>query len=215
MLLRAARVFAFLDEFPDAMVNLRKAMEAAHGGCEGSTQVYCRDLLLKVLQQPGKNGAVEALEAYLALPGRSDGPMAMALLQAAVDKAAAMGAPVFAGNLMASASQAVEATHKEMLPDFLLKTAELYLSGLDRTRARVVGEYAETHLGRAKMVGPRWNAVLAQMQDTTPDPLVQARADVVAGEVTRDLTLAYVALARSTTARLAAERKTEQALDAP
>jgi len=39
-----------------------------------------------VLEQPGKDGGVEALETYLALPGRTDGPLALVLIRAAVEK---------------------------------------------------------------------------------------------------------------------------------
>jgi len=209
MLLRAARLSAFLDEIPQAMIGLRKVIEAGHGGCEGSTLLVCRQLLLKVLQGPDKDGAVEALDTYLALPGRMQGPLAIALMYAAAGKAAALGAPIFAGNLLAASSQVVEASHKELLGDFLLRTAELYLEGFEHTRARVVGEYAETRLGRAKMTGPRWNVVLNEMQSDDEAARAVVRANVATGEVTRDLALAYTALARSTSVRLSAEEADE------
>ena len=205
MFLRAGRVAAYMDDFPQAMAALRRAIESAHGGCDGGTQLYCRQLLLKVLELPGKEGALEALETYLALPGRNEGPLALNLIHAAVEKAAALGAPVFAGNLMASSAQTVDTSSKDLLADFLLRTMELYLAGGDRTRARVVGEFAETRLGRAKMTGARWKAVLTALQGSDDDSAAATRAQVVAGEVTRDLTLAYTALARSAQARLSAE----------
>jgi hypothetical protein len=197
MLLRGARVAAYLDEIPRAMEDMRRAIETTRGGCDGSTAMFCRRLLLKVFQQPGKDGVVEALETYLALPNRHDGPLALTLVHAAVDKVAKMGAPVFAGNLLAASGQIMETQRKPVSEDLLLKNAELYLAGLDRTRARVVVEFAETRLGRAKLVGPRWNAVLAEVQEGAPDPLAEARVNVVAGEVTRDLTTAYTSLARA------------------
>ena len=197
MLLRGARVAAYLDEIPKAMVDMRLAIETTRGGCDGTTTMFCRRLLLKVFQQPGKDGIVEALETYLALPNRHDGPLSLQLLNAAVDKVAKMGAPVFAGNLLAASSQIMATLRKPLSEDLLLKNAELYLAGLDRTRARVVVEYAETRLGRAKLVGPRWNTVLAQVQEGAPDPIEEARVNVVAGEVTRDLTTAYTAVARA------------------
>ena len=68
-------------------------------------------------------------------------------------------------------------------------------------------------MGRAKLVGPRWNAVLAQVQEGAPDPIEQARVNVVAGEVTRDLTMAYTALARANSVEVeAAAVKEETAL---
>jgi hypothetical protein len=214
MFLRAARVAAYVDNFPQAMVHLRGAIEAAHGGCEGSTQLYCRQLLLKVLEQPGKDGGVEALETYLALPGRTAGPLALVLMRAAVEKAAELGAPIFAGNLLASSAQTVEASNQDLLGDFLLRTMELYLAGGDRTRARVVGEYAETRLGRAKMASVRWKAVLGELQ-RSDDDVATVRTQLVAGEVTRDITLAYTALARAAISRVSAEAARDESSEAP
>ena len=222
MLLRTARVAAYMGELPQAMIALRQAIDAAHGGCDGSTLLFCRQLLLKVLEEPGKNGGVEALETYLVLPGRLDGPLAFTLVSAAAQKAADLGAPIFAGNLMASSVQAVETNNKKLLGEFLLRTVELYLAGNDRARARVIGEFADTSLGRDKMTSPRWNAVLKELEGTDAyldgDTRTQAsigdaarglggssRARVLIGEATRDLTLAYTALARATSARVSAE----------
>jgi hypothetical protein len=214
MLLRAARVAAYMDDLPRAMVALRGAIEAAHGGCDGSTQLYCRQLLLKVLEEPGKDGALEALETYLALPGRTSGPLALMLIHAAVEKAAALGAPIFAGNLMASSAQAVEASNQDLLGDFLLRTMELYLAGGDRTRARVVGQYAETRLGPARMTSARWKTVLAELQ-TSDDDVAVARAQLVTGEITRDVAMAYTALARAASSRVAAEAARDESSEAP
>jgi hypothetical protein len=196
MLLRGARVAAYLEEIPKAMENMRRAIETPYGGCDGTTAMFCRHLLLKVFQQPGTDGVMEALETYLALPNRNEGPLSLTLLHAAVDKVATMGAPVFAGNLLATGGRVVEAKPKP-LSESLLENAELYLDSLDRARARIIVEFAETRLGRAKMVGPRWTAVLAQVQDGAPDPIEEARVNVVAAETTRDLTVAYTALARA------------------
>jgi hypothetical protein len=215
MFLREARVAAYMDDLPLAMLALRQAIEAGHGGCEGSTQLFCRQLLLKVLQEPGKDGAVEALETYLALPGRTEGPLALTLIHAATEKAARLGAPSFAGNLMASSSQAVDASNQDLLGDFLLRTVELYLLGGDRTRARVVSEFAETRLGRAKLKGARWKAVLNELQGNDEALAAAVRAQLVDGEITRDLTLAYAALARATASRLSAEAAGDESSGAP
>ncbi len=207
MLLRGARVAAYLDEIPKAMEDMRRAIETQ--GCDGTTALFCRQLLLKVFQQEGTDGVFEALETYLALPNRNDGPLALTLLHAVVDKVATMGAPVFAGNMLAAAGHAVKAKPKP-LSEELLENAELYLEGLDRTRARVIVEFATTRLGRSKMVGPRWLAVLAQVQEGAPDPLEQARVNVMAAETTRDLTLAYTALARANSALVEAAAVKEE-----
>jgi hypothetical protein len=196
MLLRGARVAAYLDDIPKAMEDMRRAIDTPQGGCDGPTAMFCQRLLLKVFQQPGTDGVVEALDTYLALPNRNEGPLSLTLLYAAVDKVAQMGAPVFAGNLLAASGQVI-ATKRKPLSESLLENAELYLDGLDRARARVIVEFAETRLGRAKMVGPRWRSVLAQVQEGAPDPLELARVNVVAAEATRDLTIAYTSLARA------------------
>ena len=215
MLLRTAHVSAYMGELPQAMLALRQAIEAAHGGCDGSTLLFCRQLLLKVLEEPGKNGTVEALETYLVLPGRLEGPLAFTLVHAAAQKAAGMGAPVFAGNLMAASAQAVEASSPGLLGDFLLRTVEFYLQGADRTRARVVAEFAETRLGRDKLTGPRWNAVLKQMEGSNDEVANSLGMQVVIGQATRDLTLAYTAIARATNARLSAEAADDVTAEAP
>jgi hypothetical protein len=215
MLLRTARVAAYLGELPQAMLALRQAIEAAHGGCDGSTLLFCRQLLLKVLEEPGKDGAVEALETYLVLPGRIEGPLAFTLVHAAAQKAAELGAPVFAGNLMAASAQAVEAAGQGLLGDFLLRTVEFYLVGGDRTRARVVAEFADTRLGRDKLTGSRWNAVLKEMEGSADELANATGTRVVIGEATRDLTLAYTALARATNARLSAEAADHESAGAP
>jgi hypothetical protein len=230
MLLRTARVSAFLGEIPQAMLALRQAIDSAHGGCDGSTLMFCRQLLLKILEEPGKSGAVEALEAYLVLPGRLDGPLAFNLVSAAAQKAAGLGAPIFAGNLMAASVPAVETTAKNLLGEFLLRTVEFYLAGNDRTRARVIGEFADTRVGREKMTSPRWNAVLKELEGTDAyldgDTRTLAgtgergldgslRARVLIGEATRDLTLSYTALARAASARVSAESANHEAAEGP
>jgi hypothetical protein len=195
------------------MLDLKRAIEAAHGGCDGSTMLFCRQLLLNVLENANKETAISALETYMGLPGRTEGPLAMELIHAAAERAAVIGAPVFAGNLMSASGQAVDAGNKAALGEFLLRTAELYLAGKDRTRARVIGEFAETRLGRAKMTGARWTAVLRQMQGDDDEETGQG--SVALGEVTRDLALAYTTLARATSVRLAAESPSEESSGSP
>ena len=215
MHLRAARAAAYLDDFPQAMISLRKAIESAHGGCDGATQLFCRHLLLKVLEELDKDGLQEALETYLVLPGRTQGTLALNLIHVAAEKVAALGAPVFAANLMAASAQVVDASNSGVFGEFLLRTMELYLVGGERTRARVVSEFAETRLGRAKMTGPRWKVVLNQLQESDEPPSTAARTQLVDGEITRDLTLAYTALARATASRVSAEAARNAASEAP
>ena len=215
MLLRAARVAAYLGELPQAMLALRQAIDAAHGGCDGSTQVFCRELLLKVLEEPGKNGAVEALDTYLALPGRLEGPLAFTLVRAAAQKAAELGARVFAGNLMAASVQAVEATAPG-LAGRIPASHRGILPGGRRTHARARGgRVCRDTPGPRQASGPRWNAVLKAMEGSDDELASSVGTRLVIGEATRDLALAYTAIARATNARLSAEAADDVTAEAP
>ena len=94
-------------------------------------------------------------------------------------------------------------------------TCEWRSQGADRTRARVVAEFAETRLGRDKLTGPRWNAVLKQMEGSNDEVANSLGMQVVIGQATRDLTLAYTAIARATNARLSAEAADDVTAEAP
>jgi hypothetical protein len=79
----------------------------------------------------------------------------------------------------------------------------------------VVTEFAETRLGRAKMTGARWKAVLNEFQGNDEALAAAARTQQVDGEITRDLALAYTALARATASRLSVEAASDESLGAP
>jgi len=65
---------------------------------------------------------------------------------------------------MAASANVVEAAGQGLLGDFLSEPWNSTLAGGDRTRARVIGEFAETRLGRDRLIGSRWNAVLKEME---------------------------------------------------
>ena len=129
----------------------------------------------------------ELLEAYLNIPSWEKGPLAVELAQAAAPLAVRMGAPGFAGNLLASLAPAVR---DDQLSEHLLQAAETFLRGQNWPRARLVAEYARSRLaplgGKGKREGgrnglgtswnsPRWAAVFRRLderadeEDVTPE----------------------------------------------
>jgi len=57
--------------------------------------------------------------------------------------------------------------------------------------------------------------VQSELQRNDDDIAATARTQVIAGEVTRDLTLAYTALARAASSRLSAEAASDESTEAP
>jgi hypothetical protein len=122
-----------------------------------SAESLCRQLALAALREPGADGAVDALTLYFAVPVDLREPTAAPLAEAAAAKAAAIGAPVFAANLLATT---VAHTPPEDLNERLLRTAELYLAGDDSARARAIVDFARTRLRRAALAESRWAGVI-------------------------------------------------------
>jgi hypothetical protein len=79
----------------------------------------------------------------------------------------------------------------------------------------VVSEFAETRLGRVNLKGPRWKAVLNELQGNDDALPAAVRAQLVDGEITRDLTLAYTALARAAASRVSAEAAGDESSGTP
>jgi hypothetical protein len=199
LLLRGARVAMFNDQFAEAGHLLSQAAgDRTVGACTELGQVLCRRMLLIALEKlTGPDGA-EAVETYLSLTDRDEGPMALTLMRAAAERAATIGAPAFAANLLASHATSAEGPG---LGDHLLRTAEMYLMADDIVRARVVLEYAETRVGKNGFANPRWAAVRRQAQageGEDPDAALSA-FEMLAAESVRDLANAYGSIARART----------------
>jgi hypothetical protein len=64
------------------------------------------------------------------------------------------------------------------------------------------------------MASVRWKAVLGELQ-RSDDDVATVRAQLVSGEVTRDITLAYTALARAAISRVSAEAARDESSEAP
>jgi hypothetical protein len=83
--------------------------------------------------------------------------MAIDLAQAAAAVALRMGAPGFAGNLLASSAREIPDSR---LSQHLLMAADAFLRAQDVVRARVVAEYVQTRLGLKGRGGDGWKTVM-------------------------------------------------------
>jgi hypothetical protein len=202
LLLRGARAALFADDFSTASKLLAEAADDhTSGACSEMAQLLCRRMLLVVLEHATGEEATQAVETWLSLPDKYQGPLVMPMLRAVAEKAASIGAPAFGANLLAANATTAEGPG---LGDHLLRTAELYLAAGDLVRARVVVDYADTRGGRNNgFTGPRWLAVRNQVRGANEDPghSVLSAFDTLAAEGARDVATAYGSIARARTVR--------------
>jgi hypothetical protein len=97
------------------------------------------------------------MQIFFALPSWDQGPLAVDLAEGGAAIALRMGAPAFAGNLLATAARDVP---DRRLSDHLLLAVEAFVHAHDLVRARVVAEYVEMRLGPKGRSGDRWKAAL-------------------------------------------------------
>jgi hypothetical protein len=194
MLLRAARAHAYIGAVKDSMLALQEGMKASPHLCDGDTRLLCRRLLLFALKYPDDDGGVDTLEAYLALPQRTEGVYAIELVRAAAEKAMAIGAPLFAGHLLAASVPWIEGADIDALGDHILRSAEMYLAAKDMARARTLVEYADARLGRKRMASPRWTAMITAVGGIEGGGRGMGEA---MSQTTRDLAEAYTIMSRS------------------
>lgn len=194
MLMRAARAAAYIGAVKESMVSLSEAMRSSQHMCDGETRVLCRRLVLFALKFPDVDGGYEALETYLNLPARTEGDLAIELVRAAAEKALDIGAPLFAGNLLAASVPWVEGADVEAINEHLLRSSEMYLLAKEPGRARTLYEYAEGRIGPKRMSGPRWATVITAVDG------IDSRGKALGGDqadAATDLAAAYTALSRS------------------
>jgi tetratricopeptide (TPR) repeat protein len=196
MLLRGARAFAYIGAAKDSMVDLNQAIKSTPRICQDDTRILCRRLVLFALKFPDADDGLAALEAYLNLPLRTEGYLAIEMVRAAAEKALDIGAPQFAGNLLAASVPWVEGTDVEAISDHLLRSAEMYLMAKDLARARTIYEYADGRIGRKRLQGPRWAAVMSAF-DGVEDRGKSVNAEATITESVRDLAAAYTTMSRS------------------
>jgi tetratricopeptide (TPR) repeat protein len=192
MTLRRARASAYVGAVKDAMVALQEATKSNPHVCEEDTLILCRRLILFALKYPEQDGGLEALESYMNLRSRTEGYLAIDLVRAAAEKALDLGAPLFAGHLLAASVPWVEGADIEALSQHILRSAEMYLVANDLARARTLFEYADGRLGRKRMSGPRWAALIAAVENVDAH---RPAADDIAAD--RDLAAAYTSVSRS------------------
>jgi len=156
----------------------------------------CRRLVLFALKFPDTDGGLEAIEADLNLPLRTEGLLSIELVRAAAEKALDIGAPLFAGHLLAASVPWVEGADVEAISDHLLRSAEMYLVAKDLARARTLYEYAEGRIGRKRLLGSRWATVIAAIEGV--DSHTKSADDESAlTEMAGDIAAAYTTVSRS------------------
>ena len=196
MLLRAARAHAYIGAVKDSMVNLLASMRTNPHICDENTRVLCRRLVLFALKFPDTEGGLETLEAYLNLPLRTEGFLSIEMVRAAAEKALDIGAPLFAGHLLAASVPWVEGADVEAISDHLLRSAEMYLLAKDLARARTLYEYAEGRIGRKRLLGPRWAIVIAAIEGIDSHGN-SADGESAITQAASDLAAAYTQVSRS------------------
>jgi hypothetical protein len=196
MLLRGARAAAYLGAVKDAMVNLQEAMKLGPHVCDEDTRVLCRRLILFALKFPNAEGGPETLEAYMTLPQRTEGYLAIEMVRAAAEKALDLGAAKFAGHLLAASVPWVEGNDVEAVADHILRSAEMYLVAKDVVRAHTLYLYADSRVGQKRMQGPRWAAVAAATQGADPRGNA-SHEEVVTAAAARDVAEAFTAVSQS------------------
>jgi hypothetical protein len=110
------------------------------------------------MERPSLPGADEALEAYLLLPDRDKGPLAVDLAMAAAEVARYNGAPAFGAGLLAAVTARVPAFRQA---EYLAQTLSLYLAGHDPAHARVIARYARARLSANTLRSAPWPELLA------------------------------------------------------
>jgi len=126
------------------------------------------------------------MQSYLELPSWDKGPLAVELAEAGALVAIRMGAPDFAGNLLASTAREVPDAR---LSDHLLAAVEAFLRAEDLVRARVVAEYMGTRLGAKARVSERWKAALKTLASRSEeDEMTASLRDQIEKETGATLT---------------------------
>jgi hypothetical protein len=166
MELRAIRAAALMGRLDEAAARLTERLAAVGRppAC-ARTPLLCRRVALATLRDATGEQIAPALGLYLALPSRDKGPLALELGRAASERAADLGAPLFGANLLSSLSAQIA---PEELAAHLERTAELYLTAGDHTRAAVIVDYARSKLGR-RFGNSKWPALLRALQESASD----------------------------------------------
>lgn len=174
MVLRRARLLAFMDRPQEAVAVLTKARRSIREMACGQNFGLCRRLALAAIEDASMDEAPKALEFYLTLGDVREGPYARRLALAAAQKASDIGAPHFAATLLTSVTHLIS---KRALPRHLQTVVRQYAKAEDKARAEVVLAYAQAKLGRRAMRAKSWKAIRRTV-DALPEHIpVVADAD--------------------------------------
>ena len=156
--LRASRVEAFLGRPGAAVSRILALPSPARAAACGWAKELCRRIALEGLREAEGADREEALAFYLSLPDYHQGPLAVELARSAAEVAKGLGAPVYAGSLLAMVAAAVPPA--ELAPH-LLRAAELFVAGADPVRAAVILDYARTRLPPKELETAPWQRIVS------------------------------------------------------
>lgn len=168
----------------------RRALAAAPGkpATNGAGGAPGADAIAQSVVTPEEQRTFEEnlMQSYLDLPSWDKGPLAVDLAEAGATVAIRMGAPDFAGNLLASSAREVPDAR---LSEHLLAAVEAFLRAEDLVRARVVAEYMGTRLGPKARVSERWKAALKTLASRSEeDEMTASLRDQIEKETQATLT---------------------------
>lgn len=155
----------------DAMVgNLERAMrsllalnaERGRGPVCGQVEDLCDAMVRAALKTEDRETKAAGLEVWAALQPKVK---SLPLTVAAAEASAALGAPRYAADLLASATAEVPA---ENLEAHLLKVVGNYLAAEDKVRAGVIVDFARGRLGDKALTSGAWRPVLAAFGKSKP-----------------------------------------------
>ncbi len=193
LVVRGARAQSFAGNHVKAVEMLRRRFDRNDDltFCQGNVAPLCRRIILAALRKASVEEGRKVLEAYLMLGDRATGPVAVELASEAAEMAAKLGAPVFGANLLSAVTGGVPA---QLMEAHLLRAAELYLTGQDPVRARVIVEFAESKsLARAR--APQWNRVRGLLKRAdAPKPKPQDEPPVRVQDVAAETLAAALGL---------------------
>jgi hypothetical protein len=153
VLLRRARAHTLADKpIEGARILVESSEDSEHDRPCDYALVLCQRIAMEALKTPGADAAAQGLSLYSVLPLSKNKKKNYKFATLAAQRAADLGAPQYAGNILAAVTGNVS---QEDLPAHLALTAELYLDGGDTARAFVVLRYVKTRF-RNQINGAPW-----------------------------------------------------------
>lgn len=181
--LRLARLLVYRGEDKRAAAHLQRRLVARERppACAEWPEV-CAGVALAALRADDLELQALGLELFLGQQGELGVSKDAALLRAAAEAAAGLGAPAFAANLLATATPVVPPSR---LPEHLARVVSLYEAAGDRVRAETVRDYA-----RARFRRPLRPHVSPAAPADTEAAQLAARLDVTLDQAASALELA-------------------------